>query len=237
MSGFVDKTITVAGDVAKEAVDDASAGVKEVYDDGKEALLVLPNMVGDALEGIENLPKTITTKVNEFQETTAALVKVPEQVGSIVGDLTTIVEDSVGKQSEKLEAAVVKGSEGVIGTIGKASVESFKAIPVVGMGVAAGKGAVDTGIVLLNSFRDLGGIAAKIVNDITDKAKKNIVTNKTGGQRGGAKTRRLLKNIIRDRKLIQTRTNKMISEFTNPRQMTRQNKKHIFKKTKRRRRR
>jgi hypothetical protein len=246
MSGFVDKTITVAGDVAKEAVDDAAAGVKEVYDDGKEALLVLPNMVGDAFESIENLPKTVTNKVNELQETTTALVKVPEQVGSIVGDLTTIVGDSVEEQSEKIEGAVVKGAEGVIGTVGKAGVESLKAIPVVGVGVAAGKGAVDTGIVLLNSFRDLGNVATQIVNNITEKAKTNILNRpteqsktekKVGGQYGGAKTRRHLKNIIRDRELIQTRTNKMIREFMNPTHRTTQNKKHISKKSKRRRRR
>jgi hypothetical protein len=58
-----------------------------------------------------------------------------------------------------------------------------------------------------------------------------------GGQYGGAKTRRHLKRVIRDRELIQTRTNKMIREFMNPKHATTQNKKHISKKSKRRRRR
>jgi len=58
-----------------------------------------------------------------------------------------------------------------------------------------------------------------------------------GGQYGGAKTRRHLKRVIRDRELIQTRTNKMIREFMNPKHTTTQNKKYIHRKSKRRRRR
>ena len=58
------------------------------------------------------------------------------------------------------------------------------------------------------------------------------ISSKKGG---GAKTRRHLKRVIRDRELIQTRTNKMISEFLG--RATTQNKKQISKKSKRRRRR
>jgi hypothetical protein len=232
--------------VANNAIGKAAIGAGELYKDGKEALSVLPNMAVTAVQKIESLPGTITKTVDKLQETTAALVNVPKQVGSIVGDLTTIVKYSVEEQGEKIKGVVVKGAEGVIGTMGKAGVESLKAIPVIGVGVAAGKGAADTGIVLLNSFKDLGTVATQIVNNITDKAKNNILNKPTeqttsevkeGGQYGGAKTRRKLKKMIRERQLIQTRTDKMIREFMNPKHTTTQNKKYVRRKSKRRRRR
>ena len=233
--------VGVANNVANNVIDKVANGAGQVYTDGKGALLMLPNMAVTAIQRIENLPGTITKTVDQLKETTGALVNVPKQVGSIVSDLTTIVGDSVEEQGGKIESVVVKGAEGVIGTVGEAGFASLKAIPVVGVGVAAGKGTVDTGIVLLNSVQDFGKVATQIVNNITEKAKKNIldkqtITNTGGaGQHGGAKTRRHLKRVIRDRELIQTRTNKMIREFLG--RATTQNKKQISKKSKRRRRR
>jgi hypothetical protein len=233
--------MSITANIANEAITSASSGVSKLYEDGKqlvsnstETILAFPSKIGGVVETVESFPLSVAEHVDKARKSSNALVKVPEQVQSTLGDIAAIATESIAKHGDDIQKGLNDGAKNVTGSIGRATLEGFKAIPFVGVGVAAGKGAFDTAVSLTKSFQDLGGVATKIVNDITEKAKLNIAT-KTDGQTGGAKTRRHLKKMIRDRQLIQTRTNKMIHDFTNPKPQTKKNMPK--KKTMRRRRR
>lgn len=239
-----------AASVVNNVINTASNGVSKLYEDGKglvsntaNKIVELPSDIGNVIVTVETIPLKIVEKVNELQKTTAILVTVPEKVGSIIGNIATIAKKSITKNGDKLQQSLNDSAKGVVGAVSKSTLNGLYGIPVVGQLTAAAVGTAATSAAALESANNVVGVGTKIMDDFVKEAADQIGSGQTGigqsgtGQTGGAKTKRHLKKIIRDRQFIQTRTNKMIREFINPGLTKTHNKKYISKKSKRRRRR
>ena len=193
----------------------------------------------------EALPNNVVLGLKYANEKLDEVVKVsadladPVRFGEIATNLGQIPNNI---DSKALNNVTAKFASGVVDNAIKTARNIFMTNPVTGIPLA-------TGISFVNAASNVGDAvegATKIVNDAVKKTVEKIphipslpnappppkiLSNKGGG----AKTRRHLKRVIRDRELIQTRTNKMIREFLG--RATTQNKKQISKKSKRRRRR
>ena len=242
------------------AADSVVKLISKLYDDSKylvsntaNKIVEIPSNIGKVVVTVEGIPLKIVETVNKLQKTTAMLVAVPEKVGSTIGNIVTITTNAVTKNGGKLQQSLNDGAKGVVGAISKTTLNGLYGIPGVGQLTAAAVGTVVTSAAALESANKVVGVGTKIMDDFvveagtvqTGTVQPGTVqpgTVKTGTvqhgtvQSGGAKTRRHLKKIIRDRQFIQTRTNKMIREFMNPCLTKTHNKKHISKKSKRRRR-
>lgn len=206
-------------------------------------------------EKIENAPKNIVgafealpnnavlglkyanEKLDEVVKVSADLAD-PVRFGEIATNLGKIPNNIDPKALNKV---TTKFASGVVDNAIKTARNLFMTNPVTGIPLA-------TGISFVNAASNVGDAfegATKIVKDAVEKTVGQIphipslpnapppeILSKKGG---GAKTRRHLKRVIRDRELIQTRTNKMIREFLG--RATTPNKKQISKRSKRRRRR
>lgn len=186
----------------------------------------------------EALPNNVVLGLKYANEKLDEVVKVsadladPVRFGEIATNLGQIPNNI---DSKALNNVTAKFASGVVDNAIKTARNIFMTNPVTGIPLA-------TGISFVNAARNVGDAvegATKIANDAVEKTAEKIphipsteILSKKGG---GAKTRRHLKRVIRDRELIQTRTNKMIREFLG--RATTQNKKQISKKSKRRRRR
>lgn len=230
---------TIASDAASvvnNLINTVAAGAGKVYEDGKNIVTELPSKVGNVVATVEALPLNVVDKVEQYQKTAAALVGIQDKVASTVGDLATIATNVIAKDSDKLQQGLNEGAKNVVGSASKAALNGLYGIPGVGQLTAAAVGTASTGAAALDSANNIVSVGTGIMNNFAKEA-SGLVEQSNTGQTGGAKTRRHLKKMIRERQLIQTRTKKMIHEFMNPSHSKTQNKKHIIKKTKRRRRR
>ena len=215
----------------------------------------LPQTVG---EGFETLPQEILKFNNYIAENRDAVIKLSDTLvdGAANKELIQNLAGTLSMTFANIDKdAVQKNIDAVTGNVLDTGIKSFE------QGILTNP---LTGIpfVIAMSFANIAKTGAKSAegmlkifnNAIQQTANKlppvpslkatevgvNIlpppppskISSKKGG---GAKTRRHLKRVIRDRELIQTRTNKMIREFLG--HATTQNKKQISKKSKRRRRR
>lgn len=243
-ASVANKAVDNAASVAKKALDNVAAGVATVYIDGTNFVFNLPSGAGKVIAAVEAVPLKMAAKVDEYQKTAASLVGVQGKIESIIRDLATIATKAITTNGAKLQESLNEGAKGVVGSASNAALSGVYGLPVVGQLAAAAVGTASTGAAALKSANNVLGVGTQMMNQIVEDATKEsgapqhsvaaALGSKTGGQTGGAKTRRHLKKMIRERQLIQTRTNKMISEFTNP-SLTRTHKKHISKKSKRRR--
>ena len=206
----------------------------------------LPKIVGNTLEALPNNTvlgiKYANEKVNEIVDVSADLAN-PIKFGKIAKNLGQI---SNNIDSEALKNVGVKFINGALNNATSTTTRVLMTNPLTGIPLA-------TGISLVNAARTVSQALEKvsqIADDAIDKTSRKINLPSAPNvlappspppppdkKRGGAKTRRQLKRVIRDRELIQTRTNKMIQEFMNPRHTITHNKKNISNKSKRRRRR
>jgi hypothetical protein len=240
MTDVKDKLIETFEHIIEKSIDKIDNGVAQVYGDGKElasntanAISNVPSNLVHAVETIEQIPETLAKKVSDFKESVKLLKTLPENVAEATKDIAILMSDSIQNQSANIEAAAITGLTNMTDIAGKAVFESLKTVPVIGSGVAVGKGTAETTIAFAKAANRFGKIATQIVDDITEKAEQTILNKPI--QAGGAKTRRHLKQMIREREKIQTRTNKMIRDFMNPVLAKTRNKKNISKKSKRRR--
>jgi hypothetical protein len=237
---------------AEKAVEKSADGIKEVYNDTTNFATGAANTIYDKITGlpetigntVEKVPSNIAHSIDAVSKSVDVLAdpEVRENIQNIISKSGEIVSNSIAKHGDELKGAVITGANGVTNTLGEAALTSIKAVPVLGLAVATGEGTVKTVTSLSKSFINLGDTVTKIINDVTQNGRDLILMKKKGHtftsvnpslQNGGAKkTRKHMKKVIRDRVLIQSRTNKMIHEFLNP--------KHTIKrlktiKTKRRR--
>jgi hypothetical protein len=246
-ANVANKTVDNAASVAKKALDNVAAGVATVYIDGTNFVSNLPSGAGKVIAAVEAVPLKMAAKVDEYQKTAASLVGVQGKIESIIGNLVTIATTAITKNGPKLQESLNEGAKGVVGSASNAALSGVYGLPVVGQLASAAVGTASTGAAALKSANNVLGVGTQIMNQIVEDATKEsgapqhsvaaALGSKTGGQTGGAKTRRHLKKMIRQRHLIQTRTNKMIHEFMNPIHPKTMNKKYFSKKSKRRRRR
>jgi hypothetical protein len=214
----------------------------------------LPQTVG---KGFETLPQEIFKFNNYIAENRDAVIKLS---GTLVDGAANkeLIQNLAGTLSMTFanidKDAVQKNIDAVTGNVLDTGIKSFEqgiltnpltGIPfVIAMSFAnILKTGVKSAEGMLKIFNNaIQQTANKLppVPSLTDKKEVSLLPppppSKISSKKvGGAKTRRHLKRVIRDRELIQTRTNKMISEFLG--RATTQNKKYISKKSKRRRRR
>jgi hypothetical protein len=237
MTDVKDKLIETFEHIIEKSIDKIDNGVAQVYGDGKELVSntanTISNIPSSLVHAVGQIPETVANKVSDVKKSVEILRNVPEDVAIITEDIASIMSNSFHKHSDKIKHVVIDGLTNITDIAGKAVFESFKTVPVIGSGVAVGKGAAETTIALVKAGNGLGKIATDIVNDITEKANQNMLNKPI--QVGGAKTRRHLRQMIRDREKIQTRTKQMISDFMNPGLAKTRNKKNMYKKSKRRR--
>jgi hypothetical protein len=236
--------------------------LKDNIDSFLESIERLPQTVG---EGFETLPQKILKFNNYIEENRDAVIKLSSTLGDGAAN-KEFIQNLAGTLSMTFanidKNAVQKNIDNVTGSVLDTGIESVKdsiltnpltGIPfVIAMSFAniaksASKSAEGMLEIINNAIQQTTNKLPPVPNtqslpNATVKKDAKIPDRPPppgvgGGQYGGAKTRRQLKRVIRDRELIQTRTNKMIREFMNPKHTTTQNKKHISKKSKRRRRR
>ena len=194
----------------------------------------LEKVPGEIIENIESAPATLVKGLEDANKeldkvvaATAALAD-PTRIGKIINNFAKIPNNINSKGLQNVATKFISGglinAQTVLGRVLYSN--PLTAIPLASA-VSMANGFKHTA----DAFEDTSKIFADSLK--TTAGQMSLA----GGQTGGAKTRRHLKRVIRDRELIQTRTNKMIREFMNPTHKTTQNKKHISKKSKRRRRR
>ena len=206
---------------------------------------------------LESAPKNIVSGINSVNKDLDEVVGAskdladPKRFGDIATNLGQIPNNI---DSEAVKNLAAKFISGVLNNVSSTTERVLMSTPFTAIPLA-------TTISLAKTAENIGKTAegmTKIANDAVEKTAEKIsrstslpntqvkvsanilppsappskIQLKKGG---GAKTRRHLKKIISNRQLIQTRTNKMISEFLG--RATTQNKKQISKKSKRRRRR
>lgn len=239
------------------SLDKAFEEIDRIFESLFEKLNSVP---GKIYYKVDNMQKGAAAKLEKTAEVAAVLAERPDVFDKFVGDLSIVFGRFTNVlDTTKLSGYVANGlgklGSTLMDAITKAMLYNQFTAPIM---IAAEKGA--------KVVETVSGTAEQIVDQVADSVDKALElppppgvpkgtelnnlqpppppitgpdTNHPkiiGGQSGGAKTRRHLKKMIRERQLIQTRTNKMIHEFMNPSLKT-QNKKHIIKKTKRRRRR
>jgi hypothetical protein len=244
-------SLLLAG-AAEKAVEKSADGIKEVYKVTTGAantiydkITGLPETIGNTIEYIENAPSNIAHHIDAVSKSADVLAdpEVRENIQNILSKSGEIVSNSIAKHGDELKGAVITGTNDVTNTVGEAALTSLKAVPVLGLAVATGEGTVKTVTSLSNSFINLGNTVKAILDNVIQNGRDLIRTKK--GQpftsvnpsiKGGAKkTRKHMKKVIRDRVLIQSRTNKMIHEFLNPNHTIKRLKTIKTSKTKRRR--
>jgi hypothetical protein len=206
------------------SIGDAFKPITDVFE-------TIGNVPGEIIENIESAPATLVKgledankELDKVVDATAALAN-PTRFGKIINNFAKIPNNINSKGLQNIATKFISGglinAQTVLGRV-------LYSNPVTAIPLAS---AVSMANGVKNTTDAFEG-ASKIFADSLKTTAGQMTMGGGQQKRGGAKTRRLLKNIIRDRKLIQTRTNKMISEFTNP-SLTRTNKKHISKKSKR----
>ena len=216
-----------------ETVNPMDSSIGDVFKPITGVVNTLEKIPSEIIENIESAPATLVKgiedankELNKVVDATAALAD-PTRFGKIVNNFSKIPNNIDSKGLQNIATKFISGglinAQTVFGRVLYSN--PVTAIPLASA-VSMANGVKHT----TDAFEG----ASKIFADSLKTTAGQMTI--AGGQTGGAKTRRHLKNIIRDRKLIQSRTNKMISEFMNP-SLTRSHKKHISKKTKRRRRR
>jgi hypothetical protein len=206
------------------------------------------NGINGAFDKLDKIPSDISDKAGEVQEVVSdklnKVTKVTEafadeKVATIVaGDMSKVANEALNHiDTKEISNLVSNGISAAVTAVSKGFVDGLYANPIVGSATKLGTSVLDAG----GKLADTG---SKIVNVVTKSVDKALLDSALppkppngGGQSGGAKTRRYLKKMIRERQLIQTRTNKMIHEFMNPSHPKTMNKKYFSKKSKRRRRR
>jgi len=193
-----------------------------------DAALKLEDAPKQIFEAVESTPKNLVLGLKHANERLDEVVVAskdladPVRFGEIAKNLAKI---SGNIDSEAVKNTAAKFISGVLNNVTSTTERVLMTNPVTGIPLA-------TGLSFVNAARNVGD-AVEGATKIANNAVKKTTNLSQGG--GGAKTRRQLKNIIKHRHLIQTRTNKMIREFLG--HTTTQNKKYIPKKSKRRRRR
>ena len=259
MSGFESKEKTTEPEVK---ITDSEKPTTEQEEKSDSGVTDIELQIGSLLEEFENLPKTIGSGFQELpknvadnleelntniEEMSNAAVKLSdtEKFDKIFTALGPMMENLRSSVDPKVLQEIAVSTTNETTKAFFASLEkAFLSIPVIGTGYASVSGAAKTIIPMMDGVSKL----AAAVTSVIDRTLKKIdrVGTKVNGpvpkldspvpkQGGGAKTRRHLKKTIRQRQLIQTRTNKMIREFMNPSLTITQNKKHIKSKRRRRR--
>ena len=252
MSGFVKQDESKEKTTEPEVkITDSEKPTTEQEEKSDSGVTDIELQIGSLLEEFENLPKTIGSG---FQE-------LPKNVADNLEELNTNIEEmsnaavklsdtekfdkiftALGPMMENLRSSVDPKvfQEIAVSTTNEttkaffASLEkAFLSIPVIGTGYASVSGAAKTIIPMMDGVSKLAAAVTSVIDRTLKKIDSSVPVVHKGG--GGAKTRRHLKNTIRQRQLIQTRTNKMIREFMNPSLTRTQNKKHIKSKRRRRR--
>lgn len=237
-----EKKVREEGEEKEPTLEDLKVGIDRLL----KAIEDIPKNVG---EGFESIPQDILALNNKLEEISNSMVELADTKKfsdslNALSPLIANLEKSVDpKVFEKIATDTAVGAANIGVETG---LRTLSTIPVFGTGFTAFMGLGKTVIKLANGVQRGLDASTIMINKAVDKTIGNsdktpkiigqtTPGTKVGGQYGGAKTRRHLKRIIRDRELIQTRTNKMISEFLG--RATTQNKKQISNKSKRRRRR
>ncbi len=218
---------------------DSQEPITASFSDFVEKIENVPGQLGEALESVPSKFVDVITNasntIDKIADATTHLAE-PTKYKTIVANVGSVAENIIGNiNTNELEQKIVDGASKLANIGVDTFITAAKTNPITGLPIIA----MEKGTKAASQFVISGSEIVNKLNEGLDKTLKEIDTPmfpKTG-QSGGAKTRRHLKKMIRERQLIQTRTNKMIHEFTNPNHRSTQNKKHIIKKTKRRRRR
>jgi hypothetical protein len=230
MSSFIDET-----------TDKIDKKVSEVF----KSIDEIPSHISNKAGEVEN---AVSDKLTNVAKVTKALVdeKVSNKVAGDLSEVSGKVLENIN--TDEISKLASNGISAAVTAVAKGFVDGLYANPIVGSATKLATSVLDAG-------GKLAETGSKMVNVVTKSVDKALLdseltphpppitghdTNrpeKGGRQAGGAKTRRHLKKMIRQRELIQTRTKKMIREFMNPIRTTSKNKKHIIKQTKRHRRR
>jgi hypothetical protein len=222
-------------------------------------LTAIENIPKNVGEGFEAIPQDILALNKKLEEISSSMVQLADtkkfsESLNALGPLIDNLEKSV--DPKVFENIITDTAVGTANIAVQTGLKTLSTIPVFGTGFTAFMGlgqtviklangvqrGLEAGTIMINKAVDkTTGNTGKIINKNSSDPPKitgqTTKETKVSGQAGGAKTRRHLKRVIRDRELIQTRTNKMIREFMNPKHAITQNKKYIHRKSKRRRRR
>ena len=196
------------------------------------------------IETIESLPSDIAEGINEGTRQLGIVNEAVKNATSpenyentkgIIQNTGSLVVSSIDTNAVQnvFVDAVVKAT----GTSTEAIKRGIEVTPIIGPLFIGVSSAIDIGSNLIKSGTQLGNVVNNAIQEGTNKVNKNngilvsrpfTTINPTdesqpsppvnpSPQNGGAKkTRKHMKKVIRDRVLIQSRTNKMIHDFLNP---------------------